>query len=1130
MESVLKQISNEFEEFIRSFRDEKGKLLYFEKVGDMIREEKRSLEVSYQHIRSYDRELSEVFMREPQRFIEEASKALSRIVALIDYEYSVDKKFHVRIIDPPKIHSFKDLNLILPGKLICLSGIVTRCTPVLRLLEEAAFRCTNPDCGHIMRVKQVGTGLKKPVICEECNSNKFELDENLSSFINWQVIRIQEKPEELSPGAMPRYVDCVLLDDIVDEVKPGDRATVIGILDLLRESGKRFRGRGTLYTSYIKVNNIIHETKEYEKIEVTEEDKKRFMELAKDRERLKEAIIRSIAPSIHNWDYIKRAIALALFGGNPKIFEDGTRVKGEINILLVGDPGTAKCVTGESMIVMDDGSIERIDKIVNDLLSKDKIPLDDGHAARGDLKIKTMNMDGKVGDASSTVVLKRKSHGKILRVKTKTGRTIRVTPTHPFFTCRNGKITKIKASELKPRMFIATPYYIPRKENCGNAGLAAIAGYLIASGKPSRKGGLKGVVISCPEGLVNAILYLAKKNLSNVKIDVNREGFKAEVSIYSPDIERLLDQCEIYKRKKTVPAFVMSGSLDETRAFLRAFFDVAGKLSIRRGEMYIVSASRDFIEQMRHLLLSHRIIAVVEDEGNCIRLKVRGRYIKRFIEEVGTAYEARLKTLKRISRKVSPNTNPRDVIPGVGRLIRDARQRLAVSTENFKIPKTSLQRYESGKRPIPRETLRSIVETLKENLANPFDIPQSLRELEIQLNADIYWDEVVSISEENSKEWVYDIQVEKTHNFIANGIFVHNSQILKYVSQLAPRGLYTTGKGATAAGLTAAVVRDPFTGGWSLEAGALVIADGGIACIDEFDKMGENDRVAIHEAMEQQTISVAKAGIISTLNARTTIIAAANPKGGRWISTKSVAENINLPPTILSRFDLIFVMEDRPDIEKDRAIAEHIVDTHIGVNPMARPIMDSETLKKYIAFARRIRPKVSRKAAERIKEYYLTLRMQTPQSEAMYEGEAPIPITPRQLEALIRLAEAHAKMLLKETVDIEDAEAAIELMNYMLKTVAYDVSIGGIDIHMLSGYRHSKMLVSDIIMEKARELSKGKEEGVSRVELIKAVMEELNVKRIRYTEKMVKELIDELRETGNLYMPKAGYFKPAEES
>ncbi|HDN02071.1 MAG TPA: minichromosome maintenance protein MCM, partial [Candidatus Bathyarchaeota archaeon] len=187
-------------------------------------------------------------------------------------------------------------------------------------------------------------------------------------------------------------------------------------------------------------------------------------------------------------------------------------------------------------------------------------------------------------------------------------------------------------------------------------------------------------------------------------------------------------------------------------------------------------------------------------------------------------------------------------------------------------------------------------------------------------------------------------------------------------------------------------------------------------------------------------------------------------------------------------------------------------------------------LKKYIAFARRIRPKVSRKAAERIKEYYLTLRMQTPQSEAMYEGEAPIPITPRQLEALIRLAEAHAKMLLKETVDIEDAEAAIELMNYMLKTVAYDVSIGGIDIHMLSGYRHSKMLVSDIIMEKARELSKGKEEGVSRVELIKAVMEELNVKRIRYTEKMVKELIDELRETGNLYMPKAGYFKPAEES
>ncbi|MEM2961246.1 MAG: minichromosome maintenance protein MCM, partial [Candidatus Bathyarchaeia archaeon] len=177
------------------------------------------------------------------------------------------------------------------------------------------------------------------------------------------------------------------------------------------------------------------------------------------------------------------------------------------------------------------------------------------------------------------------------------------------------------------------------------------------------------------------------------------------------------------------------------------------------------------------------------------------------------------------------------------------------------------------------------------------------------------------------------------------------SQLLRYVQRIAPRGLYTSGRGTTAAGLTAAVLPSP-TGGMTLEAGALVLADKGIACIDEIDKMRAEDRVAIHEAMEQHTISVAKGGIVATLNARTAILAAANPALGRYDPYRTVAENISLPVTILSRFDLIFVLRDVPEKEYDAQMSEHLLKLHMKEAPPAEPPIPPELLRKYIAYAK----------------------------------------------------------------------------------------------------------------------------------------------------------------------------------
>ncbi|MEM0101247.1 MAG: minichromosome maintenance protein MCM, partial [Candidatus Methanomethyliaceae archaeon] len=268
------------------------------------------------------------------------------------------------------------------------------------------------------------------------------------------------------------------------------------------------------------------------------------------------------------------------------------------------------------------------------------------------------------------------------------------------------------------------------------------------------------------------------------------------------------------------------------------------------------------------------------------------------------------------------------------------------------------------------------------------------------------------------------------------------SQLLQYVAKIAPRGIYTSGKGATAAGLTATVVRDKETNEFFLEAGALVLADNGIACIDEIDKMRSEDRVALHEAMEQQTISIAKAGIVVQLNARTSILAAANPTFGRYVPQRSIAENLSeLPVTILSRFDLIFPLMDRPQEARDRAMTEHILSLHQGIAVSKTSIISPELLKKYFYYVRKnAKPKLSERAAKKIEEFFLEMRGKS-------EGtDSPVPITMRQLEALIRLAEARAKLALKEEVTEEDVEPVIKLMKSFLMQVGIDRTTGKLDI------------------------------------------------------------------------------------
>jgi replicative DNA helicase Mcm len=1161
------------ERFIQFYRK-----YYSDDIGRLAQRypnEQRSLYVDYDDLFRFDEDLAEDYRKKPDQIREYAEEALRL------YDLPVDVKLgraHVRLRNLPDSVDIRNIRVHDDhiGRMVSVQGIVRKATDVRPKITEAAFECQR--CGTMTYIPQTDSGFQEPHECQGCErQGPFHVDFDQSEFVDSQKLRVQESPEGLRGGETPQSIDIDVEDDVTGRVTAGDHVTVTGVLHIEQQtSGQE---KTPIFDLYMDGVAIEIEDEEFEDMDISEEDVAEIVELSNEPD-IYEKMVGSVAPSIYGYEQEKLAMILQLFSGVTKHLPDGSRIRGDLHMLLIGDPGTGKCVAGDTRVTLADGSEVQIRDLVERSLDDPK-PVDDGVWDDVEFAVPSMTHDGSVGMRRATKVWKREAPDRMYEIRTASGRELTVTPSHPLFVGRDGGTDAVVADDLEAGEFVAVPRSLPvegddsldvsiRRSRSPNAirldlpgrltpSLARLLGCVAAEGYVERRdsgSGFVSVTNNDREILDDVTDALDELGLAATERRPHDGKTARELICSSSELVSLLEQLEPSLLKgsseQRVPDPILRATRPVKRGFLRAFVDAEGTVSPTQREVTVSSTSRDVLEGVRSLLLAFSIDSQLRSKaGGSFRLRISGDDFARYTERVGFVTDRKRQAAEAVV-EADGNTN-RDVIPGVGETLRDLRESLGLTQADCGLPRSTYQHYERGDRNPSRDSLRTVIRAFTaaaedapvadDGLAadGGASVERRLASLRALADGDAAWDRIESIeSVESDDEWVYDLEIEGTHNFLTNNVVSHNSQMLQYIRNIAPRSVYTSGKGSSSAGLTAAAVRDDFGDGqqWTLEAGALVLADKGIAAVDELDKMRPEDRSAMHEGLEQQQISVSKAGINATLKSRCSLLGAANPKYGRFDQYESIGEQIDLEPALISRFDLIFTVTDSPDPETDAELADHIINTNYAgelhtqrtkianseftedeVNSVTQevaPEIDAELLRKYIAYAKRnCYPTMTDEAKGVIRDFYVNFRAKGS------DEDSPVPVTARKLEALVRLAEASARVRLSDTVTEDDAVRVTNIVESCLRDIGMDPETGEFDADIVETgtsknqrdrIKNLKQLISDIEDEY--------EEGAPVEEVVARATTELNL-----DESKAEQEIENLRRKGEVYEPRTDHLR-----
>ena len=1018
---------------------------YRKEIGQSIREDKKVIIIDFNDLASFSHKLAEELINSPEEIIQILETALD--------ELGLIKGARVRFIELPdtqktKIGHIRAKHL---NKFICVEGIVRQASDVRPQVVNAKFEC--PSCGTIISVLQIEKKFREPTRCSCGRKGLFRL---LSKeMVDAQRLIIEESPESLMGGEQPRRLSVFLQEDLVEpkmeeKTTPGSRVQILGVLKEIPvplQTGSI----STRFDHAVEANNIIPLEETYEEVKISEEDERQIQELAAD-PMVFEKLAASIAPSIWGYEEIKKALVLQMFGGVRKIVTDRSVKRGEIHILLCGDPG---CLVGDERIILGNGSIIKMKDLGEEHLQKINIQVLTGEG-------------GKKRDYAK--IFHAYKNQPIIEIITESGKSIKGTYNHPLLSIsnKNGKLIRewkmLKELKIGDRLAVTTSIpctitkeistnfkIFPRKfgpkfkakiPKYVNLELASLLGYMLGDGWSCKY--KIGFVVAEPEKDILNFLNNACVNLFGIfprmekrKLQVGRTVKLYYMTIDSEDIASCLD----FLREKRIPKLIFRSGNKIVSAFLRWLFEADGSVFNKgRGRRAITLKSKniELLRDVQILLLRFSIHSRIIENSLVIR---RGNEIIKFAEHIGFA-SAKKKAI-------------------LTKLASDAR------------------------------------------LFKRFKSQRSER--------------IAKIIFHEKPEDVYDIEIPKAHRFIANSIISHNtakSQVLKFISTLAPKGRYVVGKSASGAGMTATVVRDEYLKGWALEAGAMVLANKGIVCLDEIEKMDPNDRSAMHEALEQQCVTISKANIQASLQAQTSVLAAGNPKLGRFEPYQTIAQQIDLPPTLINRFDVIFVLRDMPDKFKDESIASHVLNIYQKKEGMIQ--IERDLFRKYVAYAKqKIKPILSDEAVKEIKDFYVKMRNMPVTADEM--GNKSIPISARQLEALVRLSEAHAKLRMSKKVTKEDAKIAIDIIKFYLMQVGFDEQTKTFDIDRIavgvsSSQRSKVILLRETITRMEERLGK----FIPQEELSKELQGKM-------TQDEIDDALQKLKASGDIFEPRKGF-------
>lgn len=1092
-----------------------------------------ALKIPFNDLSKFNVQLAEELLENPENVLKAAEYAMKKL----DFgRKNVD--ISIRFRELPKSSNIRIRNLRSKhlGKLFQIEGIVRQKTDVRPQVQSAKFEC--PSCGNVITVIQDQNKFKEPSSCTCGRKGKFHLLKRELS--DMQKIVLEESPEDLDGGSQPKRLNIFLRDDLVSPMSekrtnPGSKVNTIGIL---KEVPIKLRtgGKSTRFDLLLEANNVEPVQEEFSNLELSEKEKDEIIEISK-RENVYQDLCESIAPTIYGHDKIKEALVLQLFGGIRKSSGDGVKRRGDIHILLIGDPGAGKCLRGDTKIMLENGSIREVREIIDkeEFLEQKKVSA---------FNMPSLQLDGSSKQSKGVRYWKRKAEDNLLQIKTRTGKKLHLTKNHPLFTCEDGLIKALEAREFQEDQWIATPRKIrvegnlqqltlPKERKHYNnsktysfpkfldINLARILGYLTGDGYVADSKTSSWISFSSNEEKLIQDFKTLMKNVFDADVTVRKRKGSKEAYVTSKAIANFLQtnfDITCKSAKKNIPDLVLKSKEEVNKAFLKSLFESDSHVNHKKSVIEYTTTSKELAEQLKLNLLRFGIVTSMKEKvkhaTNTVQkrnvlayeIKIGPQFANTYAKNIGYVTKRKEKALRKIVDK-RRNTNV-DVVPNMKNFLKVLRKDIGRTQKDMGLNRSTYAHYEQGNRNPSKTKLKQIYEEIKHEKS------MFIGYLKKIVKSDIYWDKITNIQEVKHEGYVYDFEIEKTHNYFANGIVVHNSQMLKRVSHVAPKSRFVSGKGASGAGISASVVRDEFTNSWALEAGALILANKGLVAIDELDKMSTEDASAMHEALEQQQITISKANIQATLKSETTVLAAANPKFGRFDPYEVLAKQIDLPSTLINRFDLIFPIKDLPDVDKDTKLAGFILELHKNEDDKAVEL-ETDQIKRYIAYAKQnCKPRLTDKALKEIQTYFVKMRNSGKEEDKVQS----IPISARQLEGLVRLSEAKSKTRLGKKVTADDAKKAIELLHHCLQLIGYDEETGKFDIDRIAtGITASQRNNITVI----KELISNLEKEVGKMIPMEDLIREAEIKGV--SQDKVEEIVQKLKRSGDLFSPRHGF-------